>query len=210
MAPTKAPDALDAWLEVAQNAVRLGGEGDLSGLYGACLNIVCALSSTTAHTGTQIIVQINGYASGEGGWTTLTEFVGPQGTAVKADFAGTEAAAQTELSITNPATAGVDNDGKWKFVEHTTDVTKCEVVYQVSNTGDVGDTVTIAFGLLNEQTADSDLWDIDSATAKAVGMYVVALPDEAQRVRVIYNNKWDPDGATVHTMSYLSTITAVA
>jgi hypothetical protein len=209
MALTKAVAAVDEWEEVAQNSVREGATIDVSGCYEALLHILCCLSSTAAHTGTEIIVEVSSNTTGDEDWSVLTRLIGPVGTAVKADFAGNEAAGQTELSITNPATANVDNDGKLKFIEHTATVADCEVVYQVSNTGDAGDTVTVLDGLTNAQTTDSDLWDIDSATASAVGSYVVALPFAVSRARVIYNNKYDPDGATVHTNCRLSQVTAL-
>jgi len=210
MALTKSNEAVDEWAEVAQNTVREGAEKDISPNYETLLHIAVALSAAVAHTGTEIIVQVSADAAGDEGWRTLDRWIGPTGIAVKADFGGDEAAAQTVLSITDPETAGVDNDGKFKFVEHGATVADCEIVFQVANSGDAGDTVTVQDGLTNAQTAaDSDLWDIDDAEAEAVGQYVIVLPFGESRVRMLYNNKHDPDGATVHTMCRLSKVTAV-
>lgn len=210
MALTKSVAAVDEWAEVAQAGLREGATTDVSGCYAAILHIFCCLSSTTAHTGTEIIVQISSNTSGDEDWTDLVRFIGPTGTASKADFGGDEAAAQTELSITNPATANLDHDKKLIFIEHTGTVANCEVAYQVSNTGDAGDTITIQDGLTNAQTAaDSDVYTVDGDTASAVGVYVVELPMAANRVRVLYNNNYDADGSTVHTNCRISKVTAI-
>ena len=209
MALTKTTTSVDEWAEVAQNGVREGGTIDLTDAYNsALLHIYCCLSSTTAHTGTEIIVQVSGNTSGDEDWSTFTKLIGPTGTAISVALAGTEAAGQTELSVTNPATANLDNDGKLKFIENTT-VANSEVIYTTTNSGDAGDTITILDGLTNEQTTNSNVFDIDSATASAVGSYVIALPDSALRARVIYNNKYDPDGSTVHTYSRVTKTTAL-
>jgi hypothetical protein len=210
MALTKAVAVVDAWAEVAQNAVREGAVADLTETFDAVLLIDCALSSTTAHTGTEIIVQVSSNTTGDEDWHVLTRLLGPVGTAVKADFAGTEAAGQTVLSVTNPATANVDNDGKFKFVEHTATAANSEIVFQTADSGDDGDTVTVLDGITNEQTADSDLFDIDSATASAVGQYVIPIPFAVPRARVVYNNTYDPDGSTVHTRCRLVKVTAIS
>lgn len=210
MALTKAVASVDAWAEVAQNAVREGAIADLTATFDAVLLIDCALSSTTAHTGTEILVQVSSNTTGDADWHVLARLMGPVGTAVKADFAGTEAAGQTVLSVTNPATANVDNNGKLKFVEHTATPANSEIVFQTANSGDDGDTITVLDGLTNEQTADSDLFDIDSATASAVGSYMIPIPFGIPRARVIYNNMYDPDGSTVHTRCRLAKVTAIS
>ncbi|MHA2067700.1 MAG: hypothetical protein ACXABY_25340 [Candidatus Thorarchaeota archaeon] len=208
MALTKSVAAVDEWAEVAQNAVREGTIVDVSGCYSALLHIFCCLSTTTAHTGTEIIVQVSSNTSGDEDWTTLAHFVGPVGTAISAVLANQEAAGQTVLGLTNPVTNNFDNDGKLKFIEHTT-VGNSEVVFQVSNQGDAGDTITILDGLTNQQETTSTVFDIDHATNEAVGSYTVEIPFAANRVRVIYDNTYDPDGSTVHTNCRISKVTAI-
>lgn len=208
MALTKTGTTLDEWAEVAQNGVREGAIADLTDSYNQTLYIACCLSSTTAHTGTEIIVQLSGATSGDEDWFTFQRFIGPTGTAISVALAGTEAAGQTELSVTNPVTANLDNDGKYKFIENSA-VANSEIIYTTTNSGDAGDTITILDGLTNEQTTNSNIFDIDSATASAVGQYVVPLPKDALRARVIYNNKYDPDGSTVHTYSKITEQTGI-
>lgn len=123
------------WTVVAAQAIQETGAIDVSDAYEATLHIDCAITSTTAHTGTEIIVQCRSEAALDE-WTTLTTFIGPVGTAVKSDFAAEEAAGQTVLSVTNPATGNLDHVGKFIFLQDTVTVANCEIAYLVSQTGD--------------------------------------------------------------------------
>jgi len=209
MALTKSGAEVDAWAAIAQNTVREGAAVDVSDAYAATLHIDCALGNTTVHTGTEIIVQISSAASGDAYWSNFMRFIGPTGTAVDANFKdATEAAGETTLSIDNPVTENVDNNKKFKFVEHDTDANS-EIVYQTANTADDTDTITVLDGLTNEQTSSSNLLDIDHVTTEAVIMYTLDLPMPSLRARVIYNNGYDPDGAIVYTRCRISKVTAV-
>ena len=209
MALTKAGSVIDAWAEIAQNATREGAEADVSAQYDAALMVDCALSSTTAHTGTEIIVQVSEETAGDGFWTTIARFIGPTGTAVTANVAATEPVGETVIATTNPVTQNVDNDGKYKFIENTDAAANSEIVFTTANSADAGDTITIMHGLANEQTANSDWWDIDSATSEAVKSQLVPLPMSASRARVVYNNKYDADGSTVFTRCRLMNTSAL-
>ena len=93
-------------------------------------------------------------------------------------------------------------------MEHSTPAYS-EIVFQVSNEGDGGDTITVLDGLTNEQTAAaSDIWEIDSATASVVAQYSVAIPMSANRVRVVYNNVMST-AADIFTRCRISKVTAV-
>lgn len=209
MATTKTPSTVDAWALVAQNTVREGAELDVSAAVACVLSIDCALTNTTAHTGTEILVEGTTTASGDDGWHPIARAIGPIGTAVKADFAGTEAAGQTELSITNPATAGVDHPGKYQFVYNTNTPAHSEIVLQTANSGDAGNTVTVRDGLTYAQDTDSDLLDIDDASPYKCAILMLPIPvDEGwNRVRVTYNNTYDSDGAAVCTRCLASVVT---
>lgn len=111
------------------------GAIDLSASIRSTLHIDIAAAKAEATTGLEAIVQVRSEASLDE-WTTLTRFIGPIGTPVKSDFAGTEAVGQTELSVTNPATGNLDHVGKFIFIENTGDVTKCEIAFLVSQSGD--------------------------------------------------------------------------
>ena len=209
MALTKTANTqVDEWAEISQNTVREGAEVDVSGIYAGALHIDVAISNTTAHTGTEIIVLWSSNTTGDEPWTPLVRFIGPTGTAISVALANQEVAGQTDLGVTDPVTNNMDNNGKFKFIEAVT-VANSEIVFQTANSGDAGDTITIMDGLTNQQETTSNIFDIDDATAEAVGQYSIHIPIEANRVKVIYNNTYDPDGATVHTHCRITKVTGV-
>ena len=118
-----------AWQEIAQGAILESGSIDVSASFSTTLHIDCALSSTTAHTGTEIIVQIASEAGVDGSWTDLTRPIGPTGTAITIALAATEPAGETALSVSNPTAGNFDNLGKFKFIENTT-AANSEIVFQ--------------------------------------------------------------------------------
>ncbi|KKN70112.1 hypothetical protein LCGC14_0434370 [marine sediment metagenome] len=123
-----------AWFEIAGNAgddtmFKETGSIDVSASFETTLHIDCALSSTTAHTGTEIIVQISSEAGVDGSWTDVARFIGPTGTAISNAFAATEPAGETVIAIANPVANNLDNVGKFKFVENTV-VADSEIIYQ--------------------------------------------------------------------------------
>jgi hypothetical protein len=118
-----------AWTEIAQAGFLETGSIDVSASQDTTLHIDCALSSTTAHTGTEIIAYIASEAGVDGSWTPIARFVGPIGTAVSMAFAATEPANETVIALSNPVAGNMDNVGKHKFVENTV-AADCEIVYQ--------------------------------------------------------------------------------
>jgi len=133
--PTYTESEVLAWQEIAQNTVLETGAIDASASWDTTLHIFMALSSTTAHTGTEIIVQAGSEDGVDGSWSNVTRFIGPIGTAVSCAFGATEDADETTIAITNPVANNMDNDGKFKFVENVV-AADSEIVYQVSNSGD--------------------------------------------------------------------------
>ena len=134
--PTKTENtqALE-WTIVTPPAMLETGAIDVSDAVAASLHIDVCLSSATASTGLEIIVQTRSEAALDE-WTTLTRYVGPVGTGQKADFADTEAQGQTVLSVTNPAAADLDHLGKFIFLEDTNTIAQCEIAWLVSQSGD--------------------------------------------------------------------------
>lgn len=125
------------WTTCTPPAVLESGDIDLSASYGATIHIDIAQSSTTANTtGIEIIVQVRKEAE-VNEWTDLTRFIAlAQAAATKSDFAAEEAAAQTELSVTNPATGHLNHVGKFIFLEDTVTIANCEIAFLVSQSGD--------------------------------------------------------------------------
>ena len=191
---TKSVEAVDAWAEVAQGAggFREGTTMDVSPNYQTTLLIDACLSEAVAETaGATIFVEISSNTTGDADWEVLTSFGGPTGTAESEPLSANEAAAQTILSVTDPTTNNLDNPARFIFFEDTVAAANSEIIFQVTNEADVGDTITVMDGLTNAHTAAGSLmWFIDSTTtySGAVAQYVVNIPDTAYRVRVIYDN----------------------
>ena len=111
----------------ATDRMKETGAIDVSDAYEATLHIDVAIGEAEATTGLEVIVQVRGEAALDE-WTTLVRFVGPIGTPTSTAFAGTEAAAQTTLSVTNPTAANFNHVGKFIFIKNTT-VANCEIAW---------------------------------------------------------------------------------
>ena len=189
MALTKAVESVDAWAKVTAGTLREGATIDITPNYETTLHIDVSLAEAgTESIGAVIKVQVASNSTGDADWQTLTSFGGPTGTAFKRDISADEAAGQTVISVDAPITNNLDHLGKQLFIENTATAANSEIVYQVANSADVDDTITIQDVLLNAQAAaDGDIWSING-TDSVVAQYVVALPMSANRVRVLYDN----------------------
>ncbi len=199
MALTKSRAQVDEWASIAQNAVREGAVVSSTDSYSAMLHIEMGISSVTAHTGTKIAVMVSGATDGDEDWTTLTEFIGPTGTAALTVFDVAEAGGQTVLSVAG--TTGFETDEtSWIFLEDTTEVAKSELALLVDFVNN--DTLTVLDGITNAKTTDSQAFSI-------ADNYVVELPMSTYRARVVYDNTFDSNGATVHTRTSISKVTSI-
>ena len=204
MALTKGSQTtLDEWELTANAAVRLGTELDVASAFQATLYIRAALGEAVASSGQpEVIIQTTGDASpATEDWTNHARFIGPVGTPVEPTLNATEPVGETVLATLNPATQNIDNDGKFKFLLHTT-VANSEVVLQTANSGDAGDTITILDGLTNEQDTNTKVLDIDDARAEAVAQWTLTIDClSLSRIRIIYNADYDTDGPDVYTFA---------
>ena len=202
MALTKGSQTtLDEWAVTANTAIRLGTELDVSAAYLCTLNIKAALGEAVASTGQpEIIVQVTGKATpAKDDWTNFMRLVGPVGTPVVLALDATEPAEETVIACTNPVTALIGNDGKFKFIKNTTPANS-EVVFQTENSGDAGDTITILDGLANEQSAAASIIvDINSPRVEVVAQWTLNIDcTSLKRIRLIYNADYDTDGPDVY------------
>jgi hypothetical protein len=206
---TETTQALE-WTPIAAQGVLETGTINVSGGYDTTLHIDCALTSTTAHTGTEIIVQIASEASVNDAWTDLARFIGPVGTAIKVDLGGDAIATATTLIVTNPTTNNLDLLGKFVYLKETSTIASSEIVYQTGCSLDAGDTITILNGLTHAQTAaNSDFYTIDTATDEAVKSYAVTIPASASQARVIFNNNYDTTASTVDVRVRVTAMTGI-
>ncbi len=204
MALTKGSQTtLDEWALTANTAMRLGTELNVSTSYECTLYLKAVLGEAVASTGQpEIIVQSTGEATpAKDDWTNELRLIGPVGTPVTPlALLATEPAGETVIACTNPATALIANDGKFKFIKNTT-VANSEVVFQTENSGDAGDTITILDGLANEQTAAASvIMDINDVVTEVVAQWKLTINCRSlSRLRVIYNADYDTDGPDVYT-----------
>lgn len=196
---TKAVAAVDEWAEVAQNSVREGATVDVSGYYQATLHIAYALSSETAHTGSMIKVQGSSATSGDEDWHTIWEFSTKTGTANTEALSGSETGGATVIEVASTTGLYDDDETRWIFIEDNTVANSeiCLLVSHVANTS-----VTFQDGITNAHDTSDALFDIADSL-------IVVIPDTTNRVRVIYDNTFDSDGATIHTYAKISGITAI-
>ena len=212
MALTKGSQiTLDEWALTANAAVRLGTELDVSLAYYCTLHIKAALGEAVASTGQpEVIIQSTGEASpAKEDWIPEIRLIGPSGTPVCPTLNATEPAAETVLATLNPATENIDNDGKFKFLLHTT-VANSEVVFQTANGGDGGDTITILDGLANEQDTNTKVLDIDDVSNEVVAQWRITIDCLGlSRIRLIYNADKDTDGPDVYCFCAYTLTTGV-
>lgn len=138
--PTKtAATQVMEWTIITPPAVIDSGSLDCSASWDTTLHIDIAQSSTTANTtGIEIIVQ-GRKEDAIDEWTDITRFNALSYAAVAktGDWnVGGNSATDTVLLIDNPATAALDNIGKFIFLEDVNTIAQCEIAFLVSQTGD--------------------------------------------------------------------------
>ncbi len=136
--PTKTANQGDEWLTITPPAIAESSAFDVSASWESIIAVdVCQSSVTANTTGIEIIIQGRKEDSLDE-WTDITRVIALAyaAVAVKSDFAAQEAVGQTVLSVTNPATGGLDNLGKSIFLEDTATIAQCEIAYLVAQSGD--------------------------------------------------------------------------
>lgn len=198
---TKSSAELDAPAEVAQNAVREGTTLDVSDSYDTTLAIYTALCNTTAHTGTRVRVQVSHNASGDEDWSPLTEFIACVGTANSEVITNNPATAGTTV-FTVADTTGYTADGILNvFLEDVSTFANSEWLLMVSHVSNTS--ITMQDGSTREHAQNSIFYNVAQVN-------FISVPFGVQRVRVIYDNTYDSDGATVATRCVRTKVTAVA
>jgi len=120
------------WTAIALNAAIVeSSEWDLTNVYEPMLHIDVAISGTTAHLGTDIMVEVRKEATVDE-WTVWTRCSVLSGlTAFKTDVADTAAAGQKVIAIANPTAGNLNHINKRLFILDAT-VANCEIVYETA------------------------------------------------------------------------------
>jgi len=202
MAKSTTPKSITDWTAVAQNTVGESDTEDVNANYGSLLFIQAFLDSTTAHTGTEFIVQVSNNTSGDEDWYDLCRFTGLVGTA------------NSEAITNNPLSAGAttitvaDTGGRyetapmahWIAIEDGT-LANSELVLQKGYTTDTN--ITIVDGTTNEHAQTTVMYDI-------ADVWTIFIPPEAYRIRVVVNNTYDVDGSTLNYKVGISELTSIS
>lgn len=119
------------WTSIALGAYAEGTEIDLSAAFAATLHVDIAITGTTAHLGTEIIVQIRKEATVDE-WTEWARLVSCSGlTAFKVDVASTAAAGQKVIAVANPTAGNLNHICKNIFILDAT-IANCEIAWQTA------------------------------------------------------------------------------
>ena len=184
------------------SGIKETGSIDVSASYATTLHIDVCGASAAAHEGTEVIVQIASEAAEDGSWSTLTRYIALGGiTIIKADITGANTG--TSVPTTNPETAGLDHDGKEIIIYDVATIANSQIMYQVDNSGDAGDTVTTLDAPDHATDSDCDMLGVDTfgGTYTAVSAVAVNVPLSASQARVIINNFYDNDGTAADVIA---------
>ena len=189
---------LDDWALIAQNAVREGTVQNITTWQSTTLYIAMAVANTTAHTdGTLFHIQISPVDSGDDTWLTLasnTMGIGITGSSTILDTTPNAASTTIRINIDSADKFGrFDDDGiRHIFLLGSPTVANSEICTLTAHAIGAASSVTILDPLTNTIGASSTFWDFAET-------YVYELPRQANRVRVVHDNTYDPDGAIVYT-----------
>ena len=119
------------WTSIALAEMAESTELDLTDVRDALFHIDVAIAGTTAHLGTEIIIQVRKEATVDE-WTTICRFVVLSGlTAFKTDVLSTAAAGQKVIPINNPTAGNLNHINKWIFILDAT-IANCEMAFQTA------------------------------------------------------------------------------
>ena len=117
------------WTSVTLGSYAVSGEISLSGASSAILHVIVAIAGTTAHLGTEVIIQVQRDIS-LAAWTEWTRLVSCAGlTAFKTDVLSTAAAGQKVIPVNNPTAGNLNHICKNIFILDAT-IANCEVCFQ--------------------------------------------------------------------------------
>jgi hypothetical protein len=199
---TKTTESLDDWTAVAQNTVVEGTTLDTSDHYSTEIHIQAFLDTTTAHTGTNFIVQISGNSAGNEDWEDYTKF------SALIDTANSEAITDNPLGAASTTINVADTGGNYEATEPTAKwlaiegaaLANSELIYETAFTTDTD--ITILDGTTNEHAQGVLLWDVAISRTILIGFPVY-------RCRVIVDNTLDSNGSTLNVKVRATAVTGI-
>ena len=197
----KTSAVVDAWEEVAEDAVRTGAATTISDSDVTTVTVSVASTHLNAGEGMYIIIQTSVKSSGNEDWTTIPggKLLVLVGTANLVTITNNPANPGTTV-FTVASTTGYTTDGiQYIFIEDLVDVTKSEIMQIVSFSSNTS--ITVLDGSTNQHTNTSVLSNL-------VEKHIFSIPTSAHRVRITYDNTFDADG-TAPTINCHATVDEV-
>jgi hypothetical protein len=184
------------WTAVPQNTIVKSAELSTHGMRSSIMHIQAGLNTTTAHTGTQFIVQGSGSKTGDADWHTITDFVALIGTAATDAIEDAPlAAGSMSIALTGHALTVL---GKLLFIEDAT-LADSEIVMESSQTTNE---VAILDGTENAHVATTPIYNVAMEQ-------IITLPFAIKRVRLVVVNTYDDNGSTLNYKVRVSNATGV-
>jgi len=190
---TKTCANIQDWTAVNQNTVSKSSVYDYSDIKSGILHIQASLDTTTAHTGTEFIIQISSSTSGDRNWNDLTKFVSLIGTANSEPITNNPLSIGS-TTITCISTTGYTAGG-WRFIK---DGISSELIYQTGLTANTN--ITIIDGTTNTHVLNTMMYNIAMTQN-------ITIPSGTYRLRILVNNTYDNDGSTLYYNTRITTVT---
>lgn len=199
---TKGVESVTDWNACAQNTVEEGTILDTSDHYATELTVQAFLDTTTAHTGTEFIIQVSSATSGDEDWHDYTKFVALIDTANSENITDNPlAASSTTINVAN--TGGNYEDGPlgstWIAIEDGT-LIDSELILLTAFTLDTD--ITCLDGTTNAHVQNTTMYDVAVSRTITVGFPV-------NRVRIVVNNAFDTDGSTLNYRIRATSVTGI-
>ncbi len=188
---------LDEWESVAQNAVREGTEQSIIEWQTVTAYIFCALNSGTAHTGTEILVQVSPADSGDEFWITQASMTAMIGTGSSTVMSYPVNAASLTIAVSTLPGTFIADGVRTIFLVGSPTIADSELCTLVSHISGAASSVTVIDALTNTAGGSATFYNITS-------LHVVELPPQMNRVRILYDNTLDSNGATCWTYSAIT------
>jgi hypothetical protein len=205
MALTKSLATALGWTAVAVQSIQATAVISVANNYETTLHIDCAATTTIAHTGTEIIVQIRGEAVDDA-WTTLTRFTGPAVTPIS--LALTSDVAQGVTSLVIALVTTFKTFGRFIIIKDAT-LDNSEIAYVKASTST--GLMTLLDNTTHAHATTAVIYGVDAENiaGEVVATYPVAIPFSATETRVLFNNNYDTAAAEATVRVKVSKVTAL-
>ncbi len=202
MALTKTTSSATDWTAVAQGAIGESATIDISLAYESTVHIQAFLDTTTAHTGTEFILQTSANTTGDEDWSDFCRFTELIGTAVSITITNNPAAVGTTTFTSGTVAADwavADFPMRWCGIKDGT-LANSELMLQTGYTNNTS--IVVQDGSTNEHAQNTIIYSI--AFSKPI-----TVPIGFQRIRLVINNNYDNNGSTLNYKVRCTQVTAV-